>query len=133
MAVSTYKNEQKGPRLTAGEFIVLFVTFLLLAFFSIERFGHALKRSARKQAEISVAEIVSREHRFFETHARYGSLDEINFNNPFSDNSVVFVLSIEDDFVIQAKENIQFDAFGDNTPGNEYFIGYPNGTVEYVH
>lgn len=128
---TTFRTDIKQHRLEFKEFIIIFLTFLLLCFFSIERFESAGKRAVRKRAQIQVAEIVSRQNAYKRQHERYGTLEEIGFINPFSDNSIVFILSYDKGFVIQAKENIQYDSFGDGNPGNEYFIGYPNGLIEY--
>jgi hypothetical protein len=126
-----FRNDVKKGRLEFKEFVILFVTFLLLCFFTIERFSYAVKRSTRKRAEIQVASIISRQNAYKRTHEHYGTLEEIGFLNPFSDNSVVFILSFDNGFIIQAKENLQFDSFGDGVAGNEYFIGYSSGVIEY--
>ena len=63
--------------------------------------------------------------------SRYGSLSNIGFLNPFRDNLVEFSISTKKGLLIKAQESHNLDPFGDNSPGNEYYIGYSNGSIEY--
>ena len=126
-----YGIGQKENRIELKEFIILFVTITLLAIFAIERFSWAQKMTNKARAKQHIAKIIQLEKEYKRDHNKYGSLSEIGFVNPFNDNAVIFVISFQNGFIIQAKENPLFDSFGDKVPGNEYFIGYANGSIEY--
>jgi hypothetical protein len=126
-----FREEIKRTKIEFKEFLVLFVTISLLIFFAIHRFSFATKMVNKEKAKRTVGQIIGLEKQFEKEHGRYGTLSEIGFSNPFRDNSVEFNISFVNGFIVQAKENPLFDSFGDNISGNEYFIGYPNGAVEY--
>jgi hypothetical protein len=128
---TVYKGDSRKGRIELKEFLVLFVTVALLTFFTVERVGMAGKRSARDLARKTVATIIAKQKLFYKENGRYGSPTEIGFVNPFHDKSVEFVINLESEFVITAREAEQIDAFGDNIPGNEYFIGDATGSIEY--
>ncbi|MFH0921295.1 MAG: hypothetical protein V1913_13160 [Fibrobacterota bacterium] len=131
MTPAVYKGDIRKGRIELKEFLVLFLCVAILTFFAVERIGSAKKRAAREEARKTVASIIVLQKRFSQEHGRYGNLSEIGFANPFHDNSVEYKLNLENEFVITAKESPCIDSYGDNLPGNEYFIGYPNGAIEY--
>jgi hypothetical protein len=131
VTTTVYKGESRKGRIELKEFLVLFFSVALLTFFAAERIGIANKRAARDNAHKTVATIIVKEKQFNLDHGRYWNLTEIGFTSPFHDNSVEYELNLENDFVITAREATLVDAFGDNLPGNEYYIGYPNGSIEY--
>lgn len=126
-----YRIGLKQKRIDFKEFIILFITVTLLAIFAIERFSLARKMSTKAKAKQNVAKIIQLEKEYRREHNKYGSLSEIGFANPFNDNSVIFMISFQNGFIIQAKENPLFDSYGDKIPGNEYFLGYASGSIEY--
>lgn len=132
MANIIYKSETRSYRIELKEFLVIFLTIGILSVLAIERFGIAKQRATKRTVEKTVASIIRLEKMFNRDHGRFGALAEAGFVNPFSDNSVEFNISFDETgFFVQASENPLIDAFGDKTPGNEYFVGYSNGSIEY--
>ena len=128
---SAFKHENRKGRIELKEFLAIFLSLALLTFFAVERMGMAHKRAAKEEARKTVATIIKLQDRFNQEHGRYGNLTEIGFANPFHDNSVEYGINLENEYVVTVKESPCIDAFGDNMPGNEYFIGYPNRSIEY--
>jgi hypothetical protein len=132
LANIVYKSESRGARVELKEFLVIFLTIAILSVLAIERFGLAKQREAKRKVEKTVANIIRLERSFNRDHGRYGTLAETGFVNPFPDNSVEFTISFDQNgFFVQASENPLVDTFGDKIPGNEYFVGYANGSIEY--
>jgi Tfp pilus assembly protein PilE len=132
LANIVYKSESQGIRIELKEFLVIFLTIAILSVLAIERFTLAKQRSAKRRAEKTVAEIIRLERAFNRDHGCFGTLTESGFVNPFCDNSVEFTVSFDQNgFFVQASENLLMDTFGDKIPGNEYFVGYANGSIEY--
>jgi hypothetical protein len=132
VATMPYKAEVRGPRIELKEFLVIFLSIAILSVLAIERFGIARQRAAKRKAEKTVANIIKLERLYNRDNGRYGSLSEIGFVNTFSDNSVEFSIAFDQEgYHVQAIENALIDAFGDKIPGDEYFVGYSNGSIEY--
>jgi hypothetical protein len=132
LANLAYKTESRGPRIEFKDFIIIFATFAILIVLAIERVSIARQRVTKYKVEKTVAHIIKLERSFYHEQGRFGALTETGFENPFLDNSVEFVISTDPKgFFVQASENPLIDAFGDGIPGNEYFVGYANGSIEY--
>lgn len=132
MANIIYKSETRSYKIELKEFLVIFLTIGILAVLTIERFSIARQRAAKKVVEKTVISVIKLEKAFNRDHGRFGSLTEIGFVNPFPDNSIEFTTSSDENgFFVQASENEMVDAFGDKIPGNEYFVGYSSGSIEY--
>ncbi len=132
MTAQAFKNINPRPRIELKEFLVVFLTVAILFILSLERFSIAEERVNKRKAEKTVLTIIHLEKAFGKEHGRFGSLSEIGFVSPFSNNVVEFSVSIDQSgFFVQATENPLIDAFGDKIPGNEYFVGYSNGSIEY--
>jgi len=126
-----YRSDRRKGQVELKDFLILFTTIIFLAVFVIVRFSYIGQIMNRGKAKRTIQEILVKEKQFRKDHGRYGTLDEIGFVNPFPNNAVEFLVSSLNEYSIVAKENSLFDSFGDAIPGNEYFIGYANGAIEY--
>lgn len=132
MAIHNYKTETRGSRFELRDFVVIFLTLAILGVLAIARFSTVRSLVVKKEVEIAIGKIISLEKNFGRDRGRYGSLTEIGFANPFADNRVEFSIALDPSgFVVQAIEHPLIDAFGDKIPGNQYYIGYSNGTIEF--
>ena len=128
------EERKKSNTLEGREFVVIFFTIALLAFFMIARFSLARYTSARGKNNYVLKKIFQQEANFFLYNNRYGTFEEIGFINPFPYNTVEFSLISElepqsREIKIKAEEVENRDAFGDGIPGNQYFVIDKNASI----